>query len=150
MQASAQPVEKQFVQAVASPVKVHAGHVTKRYWIERDQSSMTALQDVSLSVRANEFVSIVGPSGCGKTTFLNIVAGLISLEEGEITIDGRPVDGPGPDRAVVFQSANLLPWRTVLQNVAYGMELQKRFSAEERRERDGSTSTMLGTEQNVK
>jgi NitT/TauT family transport system ATP-binding protein len=144
MQASAQPVEKQFVQAVASPVKVHAGHVTKRYWIERDQSSMTALQDVSLSVRAKEFVSIVGPSGCGKTTFLNIVAGLISLEEGEITIDGRPVDGPGPDRAVVFQSANLLPWRTVLQNVAYGMELQKRFSAEERRERVWHFTRLVG------
>jgi NitT/TauT family transport system ATP-binding protein len=144
MPASAQPVEKQFVQAVASPVKVHAGHVTKRYWIERDQSSMTALQDVSLSVRANEFVSIVGPSGCGKTTFLNIVAGLISLEEGEVTIDGRPVDGPGPDRAVVFQSANLLPWRTVLQNVAYGMELQKRFSAEERRERVWHFTRLVG------
>ena len=144
MQASAQPVEKQFVQAVASPVKVHAGHVTKRYWIERDQSSMTALQDVSLSVRSNEFVSIVGPSGCGKTTFLNIVAGLISLEEGEITIDGRSVDGPGPDRAVVFQSANLLPWRTVLQNVAYGMELQKRFSAEERRERARHFTRLVG------
>jgi NitT/TauT family transport system ATP-binding protein len=144
MQASAQPVEKQFVQAVASPVKVHAGHVTKRYWIERDQSSMTALQDVSLSVRANEFVSIVGPSGCGKTTFLNIVAGLISLEEGEITIDGRPVDGPGPDRAVVFQSANLLPWRTVLQNVAYGMELQKHFSPDERRERAQYFTRLVG------
>jgi NitT/TauT family transport system ATP-binding protein len=144
MQASAQPAEKRLVQAVASPVKVHAGHVTKRYWIERDQTAMTALQDVTLSVRANEFVSIVGPSGCGKTTFLNIVAGLIALEEGEVAIDGRLVDGPGPDRAVVFQSANLLPWRTVLQNVAYGMELQKRFSAEERRERARYFTRLVG------
>jgi NitT/TauT family transport system ATP-binding protein len=144
MQATAQAAEVRQVQAGAAPVKVNAGHVTKRYWIERDQKLLTALEDVSLSIRDNEFVSIVGPSGCGKTTFLNIVAGLIAMEDGEVTIDGRQIDGPGPDRAVVFQSSNLLPWRTVLQNVAYGMELQKRFSTEERRERARYFTRLVG------
>jgi NitT/TauT family transport system ATP-binding protein len=132
------------VQAVEAPVKVDAGRVTKRYWIERDQKFLTAIEDVSLTIRANEFVSIVGPSGCGKTTFLNIVAGLTAMEAGDVTIDGRSIDGPGPDRAVVFQSSNLLPWRTVLQNVAYGMELQRRFAAEERRERAQYFTRLVG------
>jgi NitT/TauT family transport system ATP-binding protein len=144
MQAGAQPAETAPAQAGAGPVKVDARHVTKRYWTERDRTSVTALRDVSLSIRANEFVSIVGPSGCGKTTFLNIVAGLTLMEEGEVTIDGRSIDGPGADRAVVFQSANLLPWRTVLHNVAYGMELQRRFSAEDRRERARHFTRLVG------
>ena len=144
MQASVQAMQQSQVQPAQAPVKVRAEHVTKRYWIERDRKFMTALKDVSLSVRANEFVSIVGPSGCGKTTFLNMVAGLTSLEEGEVTIDGHPIDGPGADRAVVFQTSNLLPWRTVLQNVVYGMELQKRFSAEERRERALRFTRLVG------
>jgi NitT/TauT family transport system ATP-binding protein len=144
MQAGAQPAETRPAQVGAGPVKVDARHVTKRYWTERDRTSVTALRDVSLSIRANEFVSIVGPSGCGKTTFLNIVAGLTVMEEGEVTIDGRSIDGPGADRAVVFQSANLLPWRTVLHNVAYGMELQRRFSAEDRRERARHFTRLVG------
>jgi NitT/TauT family transport system ATP-binding protein len=135
MQANSQPAEKRRVLTVEAPIKVRADRVTKRYWIERDQKFVTALKDISLSIRANEFVCIVGPSGCGKTTFLNIVAGLTAMDDGEVMIDGHYIDGPGPDRAVVFQSSNLLPWRTVLQNVAYGMALQKRFSSKERRER---------------
>jgi len=120
---------------VDAAIKVRAQHVTKRYWIERDRRFVTALHDINLSIRANEFVCIVGPSGCGKTTLLNIVAGLIAMDDGQVVIDDHCIDGPGPDRAVVFQSSNLLPWRSVLQNVVYGMELQKRFSARERRER---------------
>ena len=72
-------------------------------------------------------MAIVGPSGCGKTTLLNIVAGLLPYEEGTVSIDGKRVSGPGVDRAVVFQHASLLPWRTVAGNVRYGMEMQKRF-----------------------
>ena len=64
-----------------------------------------------------EFVSIVGPSGCGKTTFLSVVDGLITASAGRILVDGEVVTKPGPDRAVVFQDASLLPWRTVLGNV---------------------------------
>jgi NitT/TauT family transport system ATP-binding protein len=69
-----------------------------------------------------EFVSIVGPSGCGKTTFLSVVDGLVAAGAGRILVDGQAVTKPGPDRAMVFQEASLLPWRTVLGNVCYGLE----------------------------
>jgi NitT/TauT family transport system ATP-binding protein len=101
--------------------------LTKRYFVERDGRQVLALSDVSLSVADGEFMAIVGPSGCGKTTLLNIVAGLLRYDAGRVIIDGTRVDGPGVDRAVVFQQASLLPWRTVAGNVRYGMELQGRF-----------------------
>lgn len=69
-------------------------------------------------------MAIVGPSGCGKTTFLSAVDGLIPIQSGEIRIAGRPVSGPGRDRAVICQQASLLPWRTVMGNVIYGLQLQ--------------------------
>ncbi|MCT8990461.1 ABC transporter ATP-binding protein [Chelativorans sp. SCAU2101] len=84
-----------------------------------------AVDDISLSIAAGEFVSIVGSSGCGKSTLLLSVAGLVKIARGTITIGGRPVSGPGPDRAVVFQDASLLPWRTVLGNVRFGLEMQR-------------------------
>ena len=71
---------------------------------------------------------IVGPSGCGKTTFLNAVDGLIRVTGGEILVDGRAVERPGPDRAFVFQNDCLFPWRTVRQNVTYGLEIQGKLS----------------------
>ena len=89
---------------------------------------LTALEGVSLEVLAGEFVSIIGPSGCGKTTFLNIVDGLVEPTGGQVLLDGRPIRGPGPDRAVVFQDPCLLPWRTVARNVTYGVELQGRLT----------------------
>ena len=69
-----------------------------------------------------EFVSVVGPSGCGKTTFISVVDGLVAATAGSILVDGKGVTRPGPDRAMVFQDASLLPWRTVLKNVIYGLE----------------------------
>ena len=107
--------------------KLEIDGLTKRYYVERDGRQVLALSDVSLSVADGEFMAIVGPSGCGKTTLLNIVAGLLRYDAGRVIIDGASVDGPGVDRAVVFQQASLLPWRTVAGNVRYGMELQKRF-----------------------
>jgi NitT/TauT family transport system ATP-binding protein len=83
-----------------------------------------------LDVMAGEFVSIIGPSGCGKTTFLNIVDGLLRPTGGQVLLDGRPIAGPGPDRAVVFQDPCLLPWRTVARNATYGLELQRRLTPE--------------------
>jgi NitT/TauT family transport system ATP-binding protein len=80
-----------------------------------------------LQVKPGEFVCIVGPSGCGKTTLLNVVAGLLRYQHGDMHIGGRAVNGPGIDRAMVFQQASLLPWRTVRGNVRYGMEMQRRF-----------------------
>jgi NitT/TauT family transport system ATP-binding protein len=109
--------------------KLEIDHLTKRYYVERDGRQVLALSDVSLSVADGEFVAIVGPSGCGKTTLLNIVAGLLPYDLGTVAIDGARISAPGVDRAVVFQHASLLPWRTIAGNVRYGMELQKRFDA---------------------
>jgi NitT/TauT family transport system ATP-binding protein len=110
-------------------VKLHIDSLSKRYFVEREGRQVVALSDVSLTVHEGEFVAIVGPSGCGKTTLLNIIAGLLPHESGTIAIDGRPIQGPGLDRAVVFQHASLLPWRSIAGNVRYGMELQRRFDA---------------------
>jgi NitT/TauT family transport system ATP-binding protein len=107
--------------------KLEIERLTKRYWLERDKREVLALDDVSVAVEDGEFVAIVGPSGCGKTTLLNIVAGLLPYEEGAVRIDGTKVAAPGVDRAVVFQHSSLLPWRSILGNVRYGMEMQKRF-----------------------
>jgi len=91
-----------------------------------------------------EFVALVGPSGCGKTTLLNIVAGLLPYDLGSVAIDGKRIEGPGVDRAVVFQQASLLPWRTVAGNVRYGMELHKRFDRTSIRERTEHFISLVG------
>jgi len=83
-----------------------------------------AVSGVSLDIKPGEFVSIVGLSGCGKSSFLSAVAGLIKPVSGSMAVAGKRIDGPGPDRSVVFQKATLLPWRTVQDNVIYGLELR--------------------------
>jgi NitT/TauT family transport system ATP-binding protein len=125
-------------------MKLQIDHLTKRYYVEREQRQVLALSDVSLSVGDAEFVAIVGPSGCGKTTLLNIVAGLLPYEVGLVSIDGRRIDGAGTDRAVVFQHASLLPWRTIAGNVRYGMELHKRFDPATMRERTRYFIALVG------
>jgi NitT/TauT family transport system ATP-binding protein len=102
--------------------KLEAQDVRLDYFQPRTNTRLTALAGVNLQVMDGEFVSIVGPSGCGKTTFLSVVDGLIAASAGRILVDGQVVTEPGPDRAVVFQDASLLPWRTVLGNVVYGLE----------------------------
>ncbi len=84
---------------------------------------LVALFNVSLTVRKNEFVSLLGPSGCGKTTLIRIIAGLLPPDRGEVWVDGRRVSAPGRDRCMVFQQFGLLPWRTVLGNVEFGLEI---------------------------
>jgi NitT/TauT family transport system ATP-binding protein len=102
--------------------KLEAQHIRLDYFQPRTNKRLTALDGVNLNVMEGELVSIVGPSGCGKTTFLSVVDGLIAATAGCILVDGQAVTRPGPDRAMVFQDASLLPWRTVLGNVVYGLE----------------------------
>jgi NitT/TauT family transport system ATP-binding protein len=83
-----------------------------------------AFEKMSLDVHRREFICIIGPSGCGKSTFIRIVAGLEDSSGGEILIDGHPVSGPGPDRGMVFQGYTLFPWRTVKQNVMFGLRMR--------------------------
>jgi len=86
---------------------------------------VAGVQDVSFGIEASEFLCIVGPSGCGKSTLLNMIAGFLVPTNGEIRIGGRPVDGQGLDRGVVFQDfAQLFPWRTALGNVTFGLEMK--------------------------
>ena len=105
--------------------KLAATGVVIEYWLQRSRTLFTAVQGVDLVVRPGEFLAIVGPSGCGKTTFLNAVDGLIPISSGSLTLDGREISKPGPDRAMVFQQPGLLPWRTVLGNVIFGVEAQR-------------------------
>jgi NitT/TauT family transport system ATP-binding protein len=125
-------------------VKLSIEHLSKRYWFEREDREVLAVNDVSLAVEDGEFLAIVGPSGCGKTTLLNIVAGLLPYEEGSVSIDGKRVSGPGVDRAVVFQHSSLLPWRTIAGNVRYGMEMQRRFDEATMHERADHFVKMVG------
>ena len=93
---------------------------------------LRALQDINLVVERGEFIALVGPSGCGKTTFLRIVAGLEPASAGEVKLDSRPVSGPGLDRGFVFQTDNLLPWRTVFANAIIGREVAGQVGPPER------------------
>jgi NitT/TauT family transport system ATP-binding protein len=99
-------------------------NLSKTYFDAYAGSHVNAVQDVSLEVPEGEFVSLVGPSGCGKSTILNMIAGFIPSSSGEILLDGRTVKGPGPDRGVVFQSFALFPWKSVLDNVAFGLKMR--------------------------
>jgi len=83
-----------------------------------------ALNAISVDFPEGQLTSLLGPSGCGKTTLLKIIAGLIPATSGEVMVDGRPVTGPGPERAFVFQDFALMPWATVMRNVAFGLELK--------------------------
>ena len=99
--------------------KVVIRNLTKVF--EGDHGTVVALDNVSTSVREGEFLCLLGPSGCGKTTLLRIVAGLTAPTEGEVLIGGQAVRGPGPDRAVVFQTYALFPWKTVRENIEFGL-----------------------------
>jgi NitT/TauT family transport system ATP-binding protein len=102
--------------------KLQAIDVRMEYYQPRTNSRLLAIERFSLDIEEREFVSILGPSGCGKSTFLKIVDGLINATAGELRVDGRRINAPGRDRAMVFQDASLFPWYTVVDNVAYGIE----------------------------
>jgi NitT/TauT family transport system ATP-binding protein len=105
-----------------SQAKLEVLDVAKRFVQPRTGRPTQALDGVDLSVAPGEFVAVVGPSGCGKTTLLLIVAGLLRPGRGQVLVDGQAVTEPARDRAMVFQDPALLPWRTALGNVAYGLE----------------------------
>ena len=127
-------------------VKLAARGVRIHYWKERSGQPFLAVDSVDLEVRSGEFVAIVGPSGCGKTTFLNAVDGLLRISSGDLTLNGAAIRGPGHDRAMVFQQASLLPWRSVLRNVTYGLELQHSCTRDEARRRGEKFIKLVGLE----
>lgn len=108
-------------------------------------ATFTALDDINLEVRAGEFLSIVGPSGCGKSSLLDILAGLVPPSSGRVLIDGATITGPSPDRAVVFQQYALLPWRTAIKNIEFGLEA-KGIPARERTEKARHFLKLVGLE----
>jgi len=102
-----------------------------------------AVQDVSLAIAPGEFVCVLGPSGCGKSTLLGALAGHWTPSQGSIRVDGAPVAGPHPDRGLVFQQHTLFPWKTVLDNVAFGLKMQG-IPRRERRERARALLGLVG------
>ncbi len=127
------PVDRPLRAAAPSIAKVGLSDICLSY---RTQSGerLLALDHINLQVHAGEFVCVVGPSGCGKSTLLHLIAGLHSQTSGRILVDGKPVEGAGMDRIMIFQEHALFPWLTVAQNVEFGMKM-KGVARVEREER---------------
>ncbi len=106
---------------------IHVEKLTKRFG---DNAEVIALDNISFDIADSEFIAVLGPSGCGKSTLLRIAAGLIPYEEGRAQILGRDIQGPSPEIGIVFQKANLLPWRDVAGNLRLAIELQKQRPAD--------------------
>ncbi|MCI3206756.1 MULTISPECIES: ABC transporter ATP-binding protein [Pandoraea] len=103
------------------------GHVVienLRITLGDDMHRFVAVQDVSIDIAPGEFVCLLGPSGCGKSTLLGVLAGHIAPSHGHATLDGKPIEGPRPERGMVFQHHTLFPWRKTLENVAFGLKMQ--------------------------
>ena len=125
------------------PNKIVVRDLAIIYRGRHDHEPVLACNGVDLEVEEGAFVSIVGPSGCGKTTLLYAIDGLLPINQGEIRVNGNPIHGPGIDRAMVFQSASLLPWRTVWSNITYGVRLHEGLD-NERAEKVESLIDMVG------
>ena len=106
----------------AKPAMMTVSHATKHY--KTQTGSVHALEDLSLEIADGEFVCILGPSGCGKSTLLWAMSGLHALTSGTITLAGTPVHGPRPELGMIFQDANLLPWRNLWQNIHFPFEIK--------------------------
>jgi NitT/TauT family transport system ATP-binding protein len=125
--------------------RVEIREVTKIFRKE-EGAGVTALEDVSLTIEDKEFVCFVGPSGCGKTTLLRIIAGLETATEGTVMLNDEAITGPDPKRGMVFQEYSLFPWRTVIDNIAFGLEMQG-LAKEERRRIAREYLGLVGLEQ---
>lgn len=110
--------------AKAEPMDVDVDTAVSVRGVSKNYAEVEALKDLWLEFPRGQLTSLLGPSGCGKTTLLKIIAGLLEPTSGEIQIDGKKVTGPGPDRSFVFQDFALLPWASVIRNVAFGLELR--------------------------
>jgi NitT/TauT family transport system ATP-binding protein len=114
------PASRRAKAAVAtSRGRLSLQHITRCF----NGSTDHGVQDVTLECAPGEFVVVVGPSGCGKSTLLNVAAGMIQAGSGSVSLDGKPITGPGPDRAMVFQEHGLFPWLTAAQNVEFGLKM---------------------------
>jgi NitT/TauT family transport system ATP-binding protein len=125
------------------PHRVSVAGTLEAVGLVKEFAGLRVLDGVDVHVGSGELVTLVGASGCGKSTILNIAAGLIPATAGSVLLDRRPVTGPGPDRGLVFQNYTLYPWRTVRENVAFGLELQ-RLSRQQIRERVDHYLTAMG------
>jgi NitT/TauT family transport system ATP-binding protein len=137
--------------AVDSPPLVEFRNVTVRF------GSFVALKDVSFSIPdapdRGEFIAIIGPSGCGKSTMLNLIAGFLQPSEGEVLINGKPLSGPGRDRGMIFQQYSSFPHLTVLQNVMFGLEINRheiRLDAPGRRARAEDLINQVGLSEHIR
>jgi NitT/TauT family transport system ATP-binding protein len=124
-----QPVERLMT---TGTVALEARDLQLGHRSRRGEAFTLACADLNLQIMEHEFVVIVGPSGCGKTTFLEAVAGLVPTAGGRLELGGKQITGPGPERSLVFQHASLFPWRTVLSNVLFGPQMQRRLSPDVR------------------
>jgi len=123
-------------------VKITLRGVEKRFRTAHGEEQV-ALSQVNLEIVEGEFICLVGPSGCGKTTLVNLMAGFDKPTSGDVAIEARPVTGPDPDRILIFQDYGLYPWKTVLENVLFGLEARK-VSAAEARKRARATLELVG------
>ena len=128
---------------VVRPEKLEVEGLVKTFPGTRRGPAVTAIDGIDLTVSAGELVCIVGASGCGKSTLLNVIGGLEPADEGRVEVDGEPVIGPGADRGMVFQGYSLYPWRTVAENVAFGLETA-RMPRAGRRERVAELLAVMG------
>ena len=112
-------------------VTLKLDHVSKSFAKVESDEVTHALDDVSVTMESGEFISLVGPSGCGKSTILRLVAGLINPTMGKVTVNDTEVDGPSPDRGVVFQKPTLFPWLTVEKNIGFSLDMQGKLKGNE-------------------
>ncbi|WP_423394417.1 ABC transporter ATP-binding protein [Burkholderia sp. LMG 21824] len=125
-------VRERFARLKTRDVILDVRHVGKRF--ATPQGECVALDDISFRTYRREFVCVIGPSGCGKSTLIRILAGLEAQTSGEVLLDGKPVQGPGADRGMVFQGYTLFPWLTVKKNVMFGLRMNGSSSGAAERE----------------
>lgn len=125
-------VEERFRKLKERPVVLEVERLSREF--AGENGPVTALQEISFKVHRREFLCVLGPSGCGKSTLIRLVAGLDLPTSGRMLLDGHEVRGPGPDRGMVFQGYTLFPWRSVVQNVMFGLEMRGMDRTEAERE----------------